>query len=342
MPKFAMVNVTKAKYMAKDNQIRRMALIVNKLRGSRTPVRVQELVAYVERSMRERFSDTAGCSLRTLQRDFKSIEELFGFKIRYDKLHEGYYMAGTEEESAIDYEALLLNFELLSAIDADSTVQKYVLAEHRRPKFDVSVSELLDAIRQCHPVEFDYELFRHGNQVVRKRLNPHFLKESQGRWYAVGYDVPWDRLDAGREAQYPQGRETSASGLKIKTFAIDRMSALRVVEAEKFRRNNAIDIPALFRECYGIWNNIRDPVEGIVLRYDSLDGSFVRSLPLHPSQETETEADGHVVVRLKLRITNDFVMALLARSRSLEVLEPLSLRKRLHDVYQQALERNRI
>lgn len=226
--------------------------------------------------------------------------------------------------------------------DADSTVQKYVLAEHRRPKFDVSVSELLDAIRQCHPVEFDYELFRHGNQVVRKRLNPHFLKESQGRWYAVGYDVPWDRLDAGREAQYPQGRETSASGLKIKTFAIDRMSALRVVEAEKFRRNNAIDIPALFRECYGIWNDIRDPVEEIVLRYDSLDGSFVRSLPLHPSQETETEADGHVVVRLKLRITNDFVMALLARSRSLEVLEPLSLRKRLHDVYQQALERNRI
>ena len=120
------------------------------------------------------------------------------------------------------------------------------------------------------------------------------------------------------------------------------MSALRVVEAEKFRRNNAIDIPALFRECYGIWNDIRDPVEDIVLRYDSLDGSFVRSLPLHPSQETETEADGHVVVRLKLRITNDVVMALLARSRSLEVLEPLSLRKRLHDVYQQALERNRI
>ena len=45
---------------------------------------------------------------------------------------------------------------------------------------------------------------------------------------------------------------------------------------------------------------------------------------------------------LRLRITNDFVMALLTRSRSVEVVKPTSLRKQVYKVYQEALERNKI
>ena len=39
------------------------------------------------------------------------------------------------------------------------------------------------------------------------------------------------------------------------------------------------------RESFGIWNNPSDPVEEIVLKYDALDGAFVKTLPLHSSQE---------------------------------------------------------
>ena len=112
-----------------------MALVINKLNVPGRYVATQDLVDYVEHAMRERFSDTAGVELRTLQRDFKTIEALFGLVIRFSRRHGGYYIAGQEENSIVDYTALLLNFELLSAIDADSTVQKYVLAEHRRPEF---------------------------------------------------------------------------------------------------------------------------------------------------------------------------------------------------------------
>lgn len=318
-----------------------MALVINKLNVPGRYVATQDLVDYVEHAMRERFSDTAGVELRTLQRDFKTIEALFGLVIRFSRRHGGYYIAGQEENSIVDYTALLLNFELLSAIDADSTVQKYVLAEHRRPEFRVGISELLEAIRLRHPVEFDYVMVRHGNTVVHKRINPHFLKESQGRWYLIGYDVPLDNLDAGRETRYPSGRESASSGLRLKTFGLDRMSGLQMLEQEKFRRNEEIDIPALFRECYGIWNNPDDPVEEVVVKYDALDGAFVKSLPLHPSQEIVEETADYVVVRFRIRITNDFVMALLSRSRSLEVLKPLSLRERVYKVYLDAVERNR-
>ena len=178
--------------MAKINQIRRLAIIVSKL-NSKHYVPAEELVDYVSYTIRARYSDTAGCTLRTLQRDFRTIEELFGVTIRHDKLC-GYYI-DERYGSAEDYEALLLNFELLNAIDSDSTIQKYLLPEHHRAIILPNIAELLDAIRNRHPVEFDYILVRHGGKVVRKCLHPYFLKESQQRWYLIGYDTD-DKLKA--------------------------------------------------------------------------------------------------------------------------------------------------
>lgn len=237
--------------MAKINQIRRLAIIVSKL-NSKHYVPAEELVDYVSYTIRARYSDTAGCTLRTLQRDFRTIEELFGVTIRHDKLC-GYYI-DERYGSAEDYEALLLNFELLNAIDSDSTIQKYLLPEHHRAIILPNIAELLDAIRNRHPVEFDYILVRHGGKVVRKCLHPYFLKESQQRWYLIGYDTDD----------------------KLKAFGLDRLSSLRILSRERFMRNDTIDIPALFRESYGIWNNPEDPVEEIVLKYDVLDGAFVK------------------------------------------------------------------
>ncbi|MFR1237619.1 helix-turn-helix transcriptional regulator [Alistipes sp.] len=238
--------------------------------------------------------------------------------IRHDKLR-GYYI-DERYGSAEDYEVLLLNFELLNAIDSDSTIQKYVLPEHHRAIILPDIAELLDAIRNRHPVEFDYTLVRHGGKVVRKHLHPYFLKESQQRWYLIGYDVDD----------------------KLKAFGLDRFSSLRILFWERFKRDDTIDIPALFRESYGIWNNPEDPVEEIVIKYDALDGAFVKTMPLHTTQELLDDTPDGITIRLRLRITNDFVMALLTRSRSVEVVKPTSLRKQVYKVYQEALERNKI
>lgn len=151
-------------------------------------------------------------------------------------------------------------------------------------------------------------------------MHPYFLKESQQRWYLIGYDVDD----------------------KLKAFGLDRFSSLRILFWERFKRDDTIDIPALFRESYGIWNNPEDPVEEIVIKYDALDGAFVKTMPLHTTQELLDDTPDGITIRLRLRITNDFVMALLTRSRSVEVVKPTSLRKQVYKVYQEALERNKI
>ena len=148
---------------------------------------------------------------------------------------------------------------------------------------------------------------------------PHFLKESQYRWYLIGYDTDG----------------------KLKSFGVDRISAINILEDTQFLRDEHIDIPALFRDSYGIWNNPEDPVEDIILKYDSVDGAFVKTLPLHHSQQILSEDETGITVKLRLRITNDFVMELLSRSRSVEVVAPHTLRTRLYDTLRQAAERNK-
>ena len=302
--------------MAKIYQLKRMAVILNRLSGGRS-ISPGDLAEYVSRTMSLFDDSRSEISLRTIQRDIETIKELFHICIACGPDRK--YRITDRGGSADDYESMLLNFELLSSIDADTVLQKYVLSEHRRPAFSVDIYDLLFAIRECNPVEFDYTLVRHGGKVVHKKLKPHFLKESQQRWYLAGFD---------------------ADGA-LKTFGLDRMQNVSVVTDEKFVRDESIDIPALFRESFGIWNNPSDPVEEIVLKYDELDGSFVKTLPLHSSQEILSDTKDGLVVRLRLRITNDFVMALLAKSRSVEVVSPEHLRRRLHDVYVAALERNR-
>lgn len=302
--------------MAKDYQIIRLAVIISKL-NARKYIPTNELVEEVNRAIAVRYDSSRGCTLRTIQRDIRAIGDLFGIEIGNDKAR-GYYIA-ERYENADRYEDLLLNFELLSSIDADSALQKYVIAEHHAPKSNECFPLLLDAVRRSLTVEFNYCLVRQGGKIVHFRLQPHFLKESQQRWYIIGYNEKGE----------------------LRSLGIDRMSNVWIDESAPFKRNETVDIRRLFDECYGIWNNASDPVEEIVLKYDALDGAFIKTLPLHKSQEILKDDAGGVTVKLSLRITNDFVMALLSRSRSVVVVKPESLRQRLCGVWEEALKRNK-
>lgn len=257
-------------------------------------------------------------SKRTLQRDIKDIYKLFGIEIKCNS--SGQYFIAGYDRSIDDYEDMLLNFELLSSIDSDSTLQKYVIAEHRRANFGKDFPLFLNCCRECMPAEFDYILFRHNGDVIHKVIKPYCLKESQHRWYVIGMD----------------------DSEELKSFALDRILNASPIMGQIFRRRSDIDIPSMYKDCFGIWNDPSIPVEEIVLKYDTLDGSFVKTFPLHHSQEIISDNEHGLKVRLRLRITNDFVMELLSRGRSIEVIKPLSLRKRLYEVFSGAMERNKI
>lgn len=293
-----------------------MLLILTKLRQRERFVPRRELLDYVNSRIEERYG-YRGITGRTLERDIADIAELFGISISFNRTRQGYFI----RENYGDYDEriceLMMNFDLLNAIDRDQNLSSFVLAEHHRPLYSEWLIPLVKAIHALHPVEFDYVNYRNDCAEKHFSVLPHFLKESNQRWYLLAYD-----------------------GATMKTFGIDRIRGLEIREDVTFERNTDISVADLFNDSYGLWNDPSIPVEDIELKYDALDGRFVKSAPIHRSQRILADTPDGLRISLRLRITNDFVMELLSRSRSLEVVKPQHLRERIRHVYEEALKRN--
>ena len=125
----------------------------------------------------------------------------------------------------------------------------------------------------------------------------------------------------------------------LKCFELGRFKSFKVLD-EDFIRDESVRAGNLFRDCFGIWDDPKMPVEDIRLRFSPLDGRFIKTLPIHKKKKIE-ETEEYVEVTLRLKITNDFVMALLSRSSSVEILAPQSLKDRMNAIWAAALERNK-
>lgn len=293
----------------------RYILIIQKLSGKRKYFPAEELISYLNLQMELRGYEV-GLSIRTLQRDIKDIADMFDVIIKNYR-GSGYYIAERPEETDIRYQELLMNFDLLTSMNQSSQSIGFILPEHHRPKGSDSIPVLISAIKEQRFVEFDYILVRKGDKLISKKVKPHFLKESLGLWYLLALDEH-DNL---------------------RFYGIDRMQNI-IVDDTTFKRDESINPDDLFRHSYGIWDDPSIPIEDIELSYSPLDGKFIKTTPLHSSQKILADNDTEFRISLRLRITNDFVMALLARSASLTVVKPLSLRARIRDIYKEAIKRN--
>lgn len=80
--------------------------------------------------------------------------------------------------------------------------------------------------------------------------------------------------------------------------------------------------------------------EEVVLSFDTKDGSFIKSMPIDPSQEIITDTPDEFVIKLNTRVNYSFILELLSRSTSLKVISPEHLRKEIRGIFEKAFIRN--
>lgn len=142
------------------NQIRRLSAIVNKLSCiDGKCVSKEELLEAMSGDMAENGS----CTLRTLQRDIKAIEEIFGMEIENVK-GEGYRIVGRDPVYTDRFKELLSEFEILSTVGSDSGTRDYIIPEQRRMSFSVDIQKVLRSVKQRRKVRFSYSLPRLGGK----------------------------------------------------------------------------------------------------------------------------------------------------------------------------------
>ena len=97
-----------------------------------------------------------------------------------------------------------------------------------------------------------------------------------------------------------------------------------VIGSEKFELPPDFDPRAYVNDAFGIIFT-QGKTHTVRLRADSWRAKYLRTLPLHHSQE-ETVGDGYSIFSYRLRLTSDLVNELLSFGPSIEVMSPPELR----------------
>ena len=294
--------------MSRKEALIRYKHIVNKLR--KKPSSFNEIASYLERqSELEDYDYTI--SKRTFKRDTEDILSLYSIEIKYNFTDKVYYIE--DEGNPIKSDRLLEAFDTLYVLNMTEDLSNYIHLERIRPKGTDNLYGLIHAIKNKLQIKFKYEKYWEDT-ITNRLVEPYCLKEFKNRWYLIAKDS---------NGKYP------------KTFALDRMTDLEITNI-RFSVPASFDMNELFRYCYGIITPTDQQPEEVVLSFDPDQGKYIKSLPLHETQEILVDTEDELRTKLKVYITHDFIMELLSYSNNVKVLQPKSLALKIKEAFEKA------
>jgi len=298
--------------MSKREYILRFLSIIKKLRNSKAAT-FDEINDYLKRES-EITGDDLTISKRTFQRDLSEILSLFNIDIQFNFSRKVYFISVEEEDFDLS-NRMLEAFDLFNTLNTAGKLSQYILFEKRKPQGMEHFYGLLHAIKNRLAIHFTYHKFWEDDPTQRI-AEPYSLKESQGRWYVLAKDQ---------------------NDNKVKTFGLDRISELEITK-NKFELAKNFDANKLFSNCFGIICPEDSKPEEIILSFDSVQGKYIKSFPLHQSQQIVKDDNDEVRIRLKLCITFDFLMELLSYGNLVKVVSPTKLKTKIRKMHFDALK----
>lgn len=165
---------------------------------------------------------------------------------------------------------------------------------------------IIEAMQQNKVLEIDYQPFRGDHNIYH--IAPYAMKVYNRRWYVVGF-------------------MTEAKG--IRNIALDRLVDLAVTDVS-FKMLKKFDAEAYYANTVGIYvsDDLKPQAVRIRVYGDKVD--YVRSLPLHKSQEEVLTKNGeYSEFKYKVCLTPELTTQLLSMGENVEVLEPQELRTQI-------------
>ena len=242
-----------------------------------------------------------GFSLRTFQRDVKEISNIFGIDILYSKQGKGYYIDNDEAEN-MNFQRMIEAFDVFNSLQIAQDVRPFMFPENRKPQGTENIYGMLHAIKNKYVIEFKYQKF-YDEIVSHRKVNPYSLKENKNRWYLIAKDH---------------------GDHKVKTFGLDRLKELKITD-KKFEPDKSYNVAENFRYFFGILTPDDLKLEDIILSFEPFAGKYIKTLPLHETQEILIDNEEELRIKLKVYITYDFLMELLSHNNTLKIIKPQSL-----------------
>ena len=301
--------------MSKRGYISRYLLILKKLKVKPYST-YEELQAYIENQFdylqMQDDNLQIGFSKRTLQRDIKEIRNVFGIDIEYSKSQKGYFISQNENEN-MNFQRMMEAFDMFNSLNLAQDLTPFIHLEKRRPQGTENLYGLLHAIKNRLQIKFTYQKFWE-EELIQRFVEPYALKEFKNRWYIMAKD---------------------SKDNNIKSFALDRLTNLEITN-HTYQYPDNYSIEQSYRYCFGIISPNDEEPQDIILSFNPFQGKYIKTLPLHDTQQVLVDNDEEMKIKLKLCLTHDLVMELLSFGDNMKVIEPKSLADEIKQAHEKA------
>lgn len=177
------------------------------------------------------------------------------------------------------------------------------------------IPDIIMALEEQRIIQIEYCKDFDFDKSRKHEISPYFFRSYENRWYIVG------KL---------KGKHS------LTTFGLDRIKTLKVTE-KKFAKDN-VDAQEYYRHSYGITVPDEDPVK-VILSFVPKQGNYIKSLPLHPTQQTLIDNMNELRISLHVKLTFELEAQLLGYGGSVSVIEPKNLAKNIKEAHLKAFKK---
>lgn len=248
--------------------------------------------------------------LRTFHKWRIAAEEMFGIIIENErKGGYHYYIANEHELNAGNIRNWLLNTISVSNMLIDNQHMKDRILLEEIPSGQEFLSGIIEAMKKEQRIHMTYQSYW-SDKSCTFEVEPYCVKLFKQRWYMVARSPYYD---------------------KVLIYSLDRILDLKILVDRRFKMPDSFNPSEYFKEYYGVIIDNEYDVEKIKLKVSATQSNYLRSLPLHHSQNEIKTNEEYSIFELTLRPTYDFLQEILRNGEDVEVLEPLWLRKEMAD-----------
>ena len=246
--------------------------------------------------------------LRTFHNHRNAILMQFGIVIECDKKTSHYYIANPDalKKDSIN-QWLLDSFSVSNTLMSNRNLSDRILLEEI-PSARQYLDLITSAMQESRQIQIDYEDF-FGNRKEGLLIEPYCLKMFKRRWYVI--------------ANMPS--------MEVRRFGLDRIIKVELTD-KIFNYPKDFSPKGYFQDFYGVFHEEK-PTK-IRLKAYREKSNYLRSLPLHHSQQEVETGEDYAIFEYWIAPTFDFVQEILLHGDQLEVLSPAPFREHVASVIQ--------
>lgn len=248
----------------------------------------------------------------TFHRWRNTVQELFDIDIQCNAYGE-YFIDNASDIRRTNLSTHLLQmFAVKQLLRESRELQSQILFEPV-PAGEHLLPVIIEALRDRRELRITHQGF-HKSHPSTFPVCPYCLKMFRQRWYMLALSP-----DTGN----------------IRIYSLDRIRAAEPT-SKTYTIPPDFDAEAYFRNTYGV-NGMEGTPEQVEIRIEAYQANYLRTLPLHSSQEEIERNDDCSVFRYRIVPSYEFVQELRKYGSTLEVLKPHHLRNQLHKDLQSQL-----